>query len=207
MYNISEFSKLIGVNVKTLRDWDKNGKLIPIKLESGHRRYTNEHLNKFINNTKERLNICYIRESTIQQKNSLMDQESKVKQFCISNGLNIDKLYSDFGSGLNYKRNNFQKILSHIINNEIENLIIYYKDRLVRFGFEIFEYFSQINRFNIIIIDDSETEKSKDQEFAEDLISIIHYFSMKLYGSRSYKNKIKKAEDNILEIRDEIIEN
>jgi len=93
------------------------------------------------------------------------------------------------------------------LNNEIENLIIFYKDRLVRFGFEIFEFYSQILDFNIIILDNSETNKSEDVEFAEDLISIIHYFSMKLYGSRSYKKKTKKAEENINEIKDEIIKN
>lgn len=89
----------------------------------------------------------------------------------------------------------------------IENLIIYYKDRLVRFGFEIFEKFAADNDFKITIIDDSETNKTKEQEFAEDLISIIHYFSMKLYGSRSYKKKIEKAEKNLIEIRNEIAQN
>ena len=82
--------------------------------------------------------------------------------------------------------------------NKLE--IIYYKDRLCRFGFEIIEYFAKELKFNIIIIDSSETEKSKQQEFAEDIISIIHYFSMRLYGSRSYKKKIKPIENNLTEL-------
>ena len=71
---------------------------------------------------------------------------------------------------------------------------------MCRFGFEIIEYFAKELKFNIIIIDSSETEKSKQQEFAEDIISIIQYFSMRLYGSRSYKKKIKSIENNLTEL-------
>lgn len=209
MYSITKFAKLINVTSQTLRNWDKNNTLKPIILKSGHRRYTDEHLRliKNKNISTKRLNICYIRESTKQQENSLFEQEKKIKEFCLSKGINIDLLYKEFGSALNYKRENLQKLFKHILNDEIENLIIYYKDRLLRFGFEIFEFFSKINNFNIIIVDNSESEKSKEIEFAEDLISIIHYFSMKLYGSRSYKKKIQKAEENLKEIENEIIKN
>ena len=90
------------------------------------------------------------------------------------------------------------------MQNRLENLIIFYKDRLVRFGFDLFFELSKKHQFNIIVIDDSDTDKSKEKEFADDLISIIHYFSMRLYGSRSYKKKIKKAEENLNEIKAEI---
>lgn len=205
MYSISEFAKLINVTPTTLRTWDKIGKLNPIKLESGHRRYTKEHLS-IINGIKEdsRLNIIYCRESTKQQSNSLIEQESKLKDFCIAKGIPIHKVISEFGSALNYNRKGFQELLSLINDNLIENLIIYYKDRLVRFGFEIIEFYANKNNFNIIIVDDSESNKTKEQEFAEDLISIIHFFSMKLYGSRNYKSKIKNAEQNLIEIKNEI---
>jgi putative resolvase len=206
-YNIKQFSELINVSKQTLRNWDKEGKLIPIKLNSGHRRYTDEHLKKFNKNlkNKERLNIIYCRESTTQQLNSLNNQINKCKEFCITRGLSIDKVISDSLSALNYKRTGLNEILKLILENKIENLIIYYKDRLTRFGFEMFEEFSKINNFNIIIIDNSETDKSKETEFAEDLISIIHHFSMKIYGKRSYKKKVTRAEENINQIKKEIL--
>ena len=206
-YNIKQFSELINVSKQTLRNWDKEGKLIPIKLKSGHRRYTDEHFslfNKFLKN-EERLNIIYCRESTKQQLNSLDNQIIKCKEFCISKGLNIDKVITDNLSALNYKRNGLNELLKLILENKIENLIIYYKDRLTRFGFEMFEEFSKLNNFNIIIIDNSETDKSKEMEFAEDLISIIHHFSMKIYGKRSYKKKVVDAEENINKIKKEIL--
>jgi len=208
MYSISEFGKLINVTEQTLRNWDKNGKLIPIKLASGHRRYTTTHLNQ-IKGIKEidRINIIYCRESTKQQKNSLIEQEKKCKNYCEINGIKINKIFIEYGSALNYKRKRLIELIQLMMNNNINKLIIYYKDRLVRFGFELFEQLSKIYDFEIIIIDNSESDKSKEQEFADDIISIIHYFSMKLYGSRSYKKKIKNAEDNIIKVKNEIIKN
>ena len=205
MYSIGEFAKLINVTTQTLRNWDKQNKLKPVILESGHRRYTNEHLN-LINGIKEstKINVIYCRESTKMQKESLKLQEEKIKEFCISNGIKIDKVISEFGSALNYKRQGLLELIDLITKNKVENLIIYYKDRLVRFGYELFEELSKKYNFKILIIDSSESNKSKEKEFADDLISIIHYFSMKLYGSRSYKQKVKKAEDNLKQIKKEI---
>lgn len=207
MYTITQFAKIINVTPKTLRVWDKEDKLKPIKLSSGHRRYTEEHLRIIKNikyNNPEKINIIYCRESISQQKNSLNNQIEKCKEFCLNKGLSVDKIISDIGSGLNYNRKGLKELLHIISNEQIDNLIIYYKDRLMRFGYELLEELSKIHNFNIIIIDNSETNKTKEQEFAEDLISIIHHFSMKLYGSRNYKTKVKAAENNILEIKNEI---
>lgn len=205
MYSIGQFAKLINVTTQTLRNWDKENKLKPIILQSGHRRYTNQHLN-LINGIKQskRINVIYCRQSTKQQNESLKNQQQKIKQFCIINGIIIDKIISQFGSGLNYKRQGLLELLDLITKNKIQNLIIYYKDRLVRFGYQIFQQLSKKYNFKILIIDNSQTNKSKEKQFADDLISIIHYFSMKLYGSRNYKKKIKKAEENLIEIKEEI---
>lgn len=206
-YNIKQFSEIINVSKQTLRNWDKDGILVPIRLSSGHRRYTDEHLKKFNKsiNGRERYNVIYCRESTTQQTNSLKNQMDKCKEYCVSNGFKIDKVITDNLSALNYNRPGLNQILKLILENKIENLIIYYKDRLTRFGFEMFEELSKINNFNIIVIDNSETDKNKEVEFAEDLISIIHYFSMKIYGKRSYKKKVNRAEENIIEIKREIL--
>lgn len=206
MYSIKQFADLIGVTTTTLRNWDKSGKLKPIYLSSGHRRYTDEQLNQFkSNNSNKKINVIYCRESTKSQKSSLESQIEQCKIYCISTGLSIDKCIYDYGSGLNFKREGFLEILDLITSSKINNLILYYKDRLCRFGFELFEELSKKYNFNIIIIDKSETNKSKEKEFADDIISIIHYFSMKLYGSRSYKKQIKQAEESIESIKQEII--
>ncbi len=105
-YNIKQFSELINVSKQTLRNWDKEGKSIPIKLKYGHRRYTEEHFKIFNKSFKnsERLNIIYCRESTKQQLNSLNNQINKCKDFCINSGIKVDKVITDNLSALNYNR-------------------------------------------------------------------------------------------------------
>lgn len=205
MYSITKFAKMCGLTSKTLYRWEEEGTLKPIILKSGHRRYTDEHYRQVVGVTsKPRLNVIYCRESTQQQASSLKEQERRIKDFCIANGLKVDKVISEFGSALNYKRKGLIELLSLIKDDEVETLVIHYRDRLLRFGFELFEELSSMNNFKIVVVDDSESDKSKEQEFAEDLISIVHHFSMKLYGSRNYKKKISASVKNLEEIKDEI---
>ena len=197
MYSIGEFAKLIGVSNQTLIRWDQSGKLKAIHLESGHRRYTDDHLREIKGIKANKINVLYCRESTIQQKASLENQEARLKDFCIAQGLKVDLVISDIGSGLNYKRKGLQQLITLICSGSVDNLIIHFKDRLVRFGFEMIEQLCREKGVMLIIADSSENHKSRQEEFAEDLISIIHYFSMKLYGSRSYKKKIKETCENV----------
>lgn len=190
MYSISEFSKLIGVTAGTLRRWHSTGKLVPDILDSGHRRYTETHLSqiKGIRDTS-RLNVVYCRESTKQQQTSLKRQEEMLKAFCVKNGIVVDKCILDFGSGLNYKRKGLNELIELICKGCVDKVIIFYSDRLMRFGFDLFLSICKVHGTEVIIVDKTENEKTDQQEFAEDLISIVHYFSMRLYGSRSYKQK------------------
>jgi predicted site-specific integrase-resolvase len=211
MYTISEFAKLIHVSTGTLRRWDRTDILKPVYLGAGrHRRYTDEHLREIKNQVNktdavdERKNILYARESTKTQEKSLELQIEAGKAFMISKGMPLHDVISEFGSGMNYKRKKFLKLLTSIFNGDIGSIVISHKDRIVRFGFPMFEHICSTFGVNIIIIDESDSSKSKREEFADDLISIIHHFSMRLYGSRSYKKKIKEAEDNIKKIKQDV---
>lgn len=191
MYSISEFAKKIGVSSATLRRWQVEGKLIPITLESGHRRYTNEHyaqIKGLTPSTKKR--IIYARESTKQQKDSLENQVNSLKSFCLNSGREIHEVITDFGSGLNYKRKGLQQLITLISTDQVSELVVYYPDRLMRFGLDMFMQVCSLHNVQVIFVDESiGGQKSQQEEFAEDLISIIHYFSMRIYGSRSYKEK------------------
>jgi predicted site-specific integrase-resolvase len=191
MYTISEFAKLINVTGQTLRNWHSTGKLIPIILESGHRRYTEDHLNQVLKiKPKDKLNIIYCRELTTNQKSSLDAQLVVCKKYCEVNGVKIDKAIVEFGSGMNFKRNGLNELMSLIISGSVSKVIISHKDRLARFGIPLIEHICKEMRTELIIIDNTDFHKSKQEEFAEDIIAIIHHFSMKLYGSRSYKKEL-----------------
>ena len=198
MYSVSEFAKKVGVTAATLRRWHKEGKLIPDQLASGHRRYTDEHfaqLKGLTTLTKKR--VIYARESTKQQKNSLENQVIALKQFCMSSGREVHEVIEDFGSGLNYKRKGLQQLITWISTDQVSEIIVHYPDRLMRFGLDMFMQLCAIHDVRVIFVDESTTPKSQQEEFAEDLVSIVHYFSMRMYGSRSYKER-KRVTDDIL---------
>ena len=98
------------------------------------------------------------------------------------------EIISDIGSGINYKKKGLQELIRRIFQNQVEKVVVLYKDRLLRFGFELIEYITSLYNCEIEIIDN--TEKSEQQELVEDLVQIITVFSCKLQGKRA--NKAKK---------------
>jgi putative resolvase len=110
-----------------------------------------------------------------------------VKKYCIANGYQF-RIISDLGSGLNYKRKGLKELLELIITRQIERIVLNYKDRLVRFGYELFEEICNLNNIELEVINHTE-DKTYEEELVEDVLSIITVFSAKLYGSRSHKTK------------------
>ena len=206
VYSVSEFANKVGYHYKTLQVLNKKG-IFPAKRNQRNRRYyTDEDYYLFLNQiakilveedkeNQKRLIVTYSRVSSHGQKDDLKSQQSFIENFVASNGLQVDKNLSDIGSGLNYERKNFLKILELVEQNKIEKIIIAHKDRFVRFGFDYFQNFCKKHNTEIIIINlDS---YSPEQEFTEDLISIIHCFSSKLYGLRKYNKNTKVLKNNL----------
>ncbi|KXG75730.1 hypothetical protein AN619_14840 [Thermotalea metallivorans] len=106
------------------------------------------------------------------------------------------EIITDIGSGINYNKNGLNKLIDMITNGEIEKIVVLYKDRLVRFGFELIENICNKYGTTIEIIDT--TEKTEEQELVEDLVQIITIFSCKLQGQRANKAKkmIKELTEN-----------
>lgn len=186
--SIGKFSKEIGVSISTLRTWDKTGYLKPAKvLDNGYRYYSDEQIDKYLNvdsDINDRKIILYARVSTKKQMDDLDKQIENLKTYAYTKGYSFE-LITDIGSGLNYKKEGLKKLIRMICNKEIKKLVILYKDRLVRFGFELIEEVCRINDVEIEIIDN--TTASKEQELTDDLIQIITVFANRLYGSRSKK--------------------
>lgn len=191
-YSIGEFSKLIGKTQQTLRNWDKNNVLKPHHVtESGYRYYSQEQLNHFLGlkpsvSTVKRT-IGYCRVSSNKQKDDLSRQIDNVKTYMYAKGYQFE-IISDIGSGINYNKKGLNQLIDMITNSEIERIVILYKDRLLRFGFELIENLCEKYGVEIEIIDT--TEKTEEQELVEDIIQIVTVFSCRLQGKRA--NKAKK---------------
>jgi len=185
---ITDAAKYLGVNISTLRRWEDEGKILSERTTGGHRRYDKDLLNSIVNKRKNiKLTIAYARVSSSDQKEDLQRQIDNLSQYCIARGYQF-KVLSDLGSGLNYTKKGLIELLELICSNEIERIVINYKDRLIRYGYELIEEVCKHHNVSIEIINHTE-DKTYEQELVEDMISIITVFSSRLYGSRSHKNK------------------
>ena len=188
LMSIGKFAKKVGVNVATLRRMDASGDLKPYHVSKGGTRYYSTEQLKYFGDTqqKAKLVVGYCRVSTPSQKDELENQVNNVKTYMIAKGYSFEMI-TDIGSGIDYKRQGLKKLIDKINNQEISKIVILYKDRLVRFGYELIEYLCFINNIEIEIIDHTET--SKEKELTDDLIQIITVFANRLYGQRSKKTK------------------
>ena len=200
MLSIGKFAKSLGVSIQTLRNWDKEGKLKPTYVtENGYRYYSEDLLNKFRNiknvNKIKKKNILYARVSAKNQKDDLNRQIDNLKQYAYSKGYSFE-IITDIGSGINYKKEGLLKMINLVECGEVDRIIVLYKDRLIRFGYDLIEYICKLNDTKIEIVDNSTI--SKEQELTEDLIQIVTVFANKLYGARSKKtiNLIKSVKEN-----------
>ncbi len=190
-YSIGEFAKAIGKTRETLRNWDRSGRLKPDRVEpTGYRYYSQAQLNRFLGLRSEvDLNkkvVGYCRVSSPKQKDDLKRQIENVKTYMLAKGYQFE-IIEDIGSGINYNNKGLNQLLDLVINSEVEKIVVLYKDRLVRFGYELIENLCSKYGTSIEIID--RTEKPEEQELVEDLIQIVTVFSCRLQGKRAHKAK------------------
>lgn len=197
-YTIHEFSKLVGKTPQTLRNWDKRGLLIPHHTgANGYRYYSHDQLKQVLNikeDKKSKVIIGYCRVSSYKQKDDLQRQVENMKLYLDKQNKNYE-IIEDIGSGINYTKKGLRTLLRKIVNDEVEKVVVLYKDRLLRFGFELVEYIANLYGCEIEVIDS--TEKTEQQELIEDLVQIITVFSCKLQGKRA--NKARKMIEELTE--------
>jgi len=198
-YSIGQFAKLTNKTTQTLRNWDKNGVLKPHHVAaSGYRYYSQEQLNHYLGlkgeKPKDRKVIGYCRVSGNKQKDDLVRQVENMQTYLLAQGKPFE-IIQDIGSGINYKNKGLLTLIELITQNMVEKVVVLYKDRLLRFGFELVEYVANLYDCQIEIVDT--TEKTEEQELVEDMIQIITVFSAKLQGKRA--NKAKKMLKELME--------
>lgn len=195
-YKPNEFAELLNVSVRTLQRWDNEGKLKAFRTPTNRRYYTYEQYLEYKGIAKseiKRKNIIYTRVSTSNQKDDLKNQINFLRQYTNSSGIIIDEVIEDYGSGLNYNRKKWNKLIDECMLNEIDTIYITHKDRFIRFGYSWFERF--LNKFNVKIIVVNNEDLSPQEELVQDIVSILHVFSCRIYGMRKYKKKIEGDED------------
>ena len=196
-YKPNEFAEMLGVSVKTLQRWDNEGILKAYRTPTDRRYYTHQQYVNYIGeSSKEEIRgriIIYTRVSSQGQKDDLKNQVEFLQQYANAQGLIVDEIFEDIGSGLNYNRKKWNKLLEDCMLGTVSKIIISHKDRFIRFGFEWFENFLKSNGVDLIVVNNEKL--SPQEEMIQDLISIIHVFSCRIYGLRKYKKKIEEDEE------------
>ena len=195
---IGQASRLLGVTIQTLRNWDKQGLLKPDEItKGGSRRYKLESLKNINKNIKFSVDglktIAYARVSSHDQKDDLIRQVQVLELYCTKAGFNYEVI-QDLGSGMNYYKKGLTKLLNLILEGQVKRLILTHKDRLLRFGAELIFAICEAKEVEVIIINKGDENIKFEEELAKDVLEIITVFSARLYGSRSKKNK-KLLED------------
>ena len=190
-----EVRSILGITQQTLYNWTKEGKIKFHKISDHLNIYDDDSVYALIGNKQNKRNrkiISYSRVSTQNQKEQLKEQTQRIYDSCISRGIKLDEQLEDIKSGMSEDRPSFQKLMRMVVKNEVELVVIENKDRLIRFGYStiesIFKYFGT----KILVLNDTIENKTYEQELTEDLISIIHYFTMKSYSHRRKLNKLRK---------------
>lgn len=177
-----EVLKILNISRATLTRYVKLGKIKAVKNEFSRYTYDPKSVYKLLNGSPK-VDVIYARVSTHKQKNQLTNQVEKITEYCNNNNINIDKEYKDISSGLSLDRKNFEILLNRIFNYQINSVIITNKDRLFRMSFKTLEQLFLKYGTTIVCINEID-KKTEEQELLDDLISIIHCFSMKMYSKR-----------------------
>lgn len=188
-----EVLKLLRISRPTLYKYTHGGTLKCIKMPNGFYDYDEESVYELLNKNVKRKTVIYARVSTPSQKKDLENQVNMLTQFCFSNGWQIGAVYKDVASGISFEnRKQFFEMLDDIIDNKINRVVISYKDRLSRVGYDLFYHL--LNKYNceIVVMSEVGSEKLDSQEIFEEIISLLHCYSMKMY-SKHRVSKIKEA--------------
>ena len=196
----NEVLRILRITRPTLTKYVKEGLIKVEKLPNGRYEYDSDSVYSFLNKDVKRKTYIYARVSTPKQKPDLNNQIELLKQFCFSNGYTISGIYSDVASGLSFeKRNDFFKMLDDIIDNKVERVVITYKDRLSRVGFDLFCHLFKRYNCEIVVMSEVGSEKIDSQEIFEEIVSLLHCYSMKLYSKR----KVRRIKEVLADERDE----
>lgn len=181
-------SEKLGVHQRTLYQWEKKGKIETVRTPGNQRLY---NIEKFLGYQKEekclettaRKKIIYVRVSSYGQKDDLERQKKYMLKRYPKH-----LLIEDIGSGVNLNRRGLRKIIDWAIQGNIEEVIVAYKDRLARFGFELIEDLIKEYSNGKIIILNNEDNKEPEFEVVKDMLQVMNIFVAKMNGLRKYKN-------------------
>ena len=184
-----EVCQLLGISYSTLLRWIREGKIRAVTTEGGKYRIPYSEVKKYLERREETRAVIYARVSSADQKEDLERQVNYLTNYATAKGYKVVEVLKDVASGLNTGRKGLLKLFKLVESRSVDVVLVTYKDRLTRFGFEYLEEFFSAMGTHIEVVF-GEEPKDATQELVEDLISIMTSFAGKIYGMRSHKKTL-----------------
>ena len=187
--------KILHITRQTLVQYVKRKEIRVVLLPNGTYDYNDDDVYRKAGLASERMNVVYTRVSTVKQKADLENQVEILINFCNKNGVKVNKTYKDVASGMNFDRKQFKILLNEILDFKVGKLYITYNDSLSRISFDMFKRLFSEFGCEVIVINDTD-EKTDETEIFEEIISMLHCFSMRMY-SRRRKRKLELIKEDL----------
>lgn len=195
---VKKAKTLLQVSIPTLISYREKGYIKATQNPyNGYWDYDEESIYSFLNKKDKRDIVVYGRVSTPKQSKDLENQINSLIEYANKNGYKVDAIYKDIASGLTYNRDDFKTLIKRVLKHEIKTIFITYKDRFSRVSFDMWKSICDECDCNIIILN---TSNSDEKEIFEDIISLIHCFSMKMYSNRRKKKLNLVKQDLEMEV-------
>ncbi len=185
----NEFARIIGVSRSAVISWIKSGRIVAYSV-NGRWRIPYSEVERLLKGVQRVRRVAiYARVSSDTQKNDLERQVESLKLWVSKNFPNAEYIIvTDVASGLNEDRRGLRKLLEMAKRKEVQAIVVAYRDRLTRFGFEYLK-----TLFNTLSVDVyvafQEEPKEYVQELVEDFVEIVTSFASRIYGKRSKRYK------------------
>ena len=202
LLTINETAKILNVSKWTLRSWDDDGKLKPIRTEGNHRRYRESDVHSFMGKeynedaeiTEKIAVYCRVSSNGQKQSGDLERQKGRLLDYCVKKKYNVEYVIEEVGSGMNDNRSKMKQLLKLAEEKKITKVVIEHKDRLTRFNKNI--YIQYFNSHGVEVEWAHETlPKNYEAEMVEDILTLVNSFSSKIYGKRSADIRRRKKEE------------
>lgn len=172
----------LGLHPNTLRKYADDGIIPSIRNPAGQRLFD---VDAWLRIAEQSAVICYCRVSSYKQRDDLARQIERMQALYPQAGI-----IKDIGSGLNFKRKGLRSLLERLMRGDKLKVVVTHRDRLARFGFDLFKFLIEKNGGELLVLDAG--VGSPESERTEDLLAILHHFSYRMHGQRGYKGQADK---------------
>ncbi len=195
IYKITEASKYLGISIATAKTLSDRGTIKSFKTDGGHRRFREDDLDSFMgvqHEKQEKITVIYARCSTAKQQENLERQKDRLRKHAEVKGYKY-LMIDEIASGINEKRKGIHRLIGLCFQGKVERVLIEYKDRLARFGYEYLDAIFENLEIEVEVMETK--EKKYEEELAEDIMKILTCYSARYYGARGGRKKKETPND------------